>query len=244
MASASNLFYSLSFLSSFFHSKKVWVSAATKPSWQCAALVGVKLQTEQRTWSWGSMAPSSKFPPLIMNGIQNTCQIKSSPPPPRLGSLSLLPLGLSAEVQMLRRKTLVTRNGDSPFWGPVMSSGHSEKYKHVFGSKNPGVNVTCVRMFSQLRCRGGLRFGCGPCWWVNISSRLICVTDSGPMISASRPVWHPWTRALFSAVKHSPSAGSRCFLYRICLPLVVVPTLVLFLIHAFHCPHGLREALL
>lgn len=139
---------------------------------------------------------------------------------------------------MLRRKTLVTRNGDSPFWGPVMSSGYSEKYKHVFGSKNPGVNVTCVRMFSQLCCRGGLLFGCGPCWWVNISSRLICVTDSGPMISALRPVWHPWTRALFSAVKHSPSAGSRCFLYRICLPLVVVPTLVLFLIHAFLAPTG------
>lgn len=30
-----------------------------------------------------------------------------------------------------------------------MSSGYSEKYKHVFGSKNPGVNVTWVRMFSQ-----------------------------------------------------------------------------------------------
>lgn len=166
-----------------------------------------------------------------------------TPTPPRL-SFPAFSRTLCWGTKTLRRKTLVTRNGDSPFWGPVISSGYSEKYKHVFGSKNPGVNVTCVRMFSQLRCRGGLRFGCGPCWWVNISSRLICVTDSGPMMSASRPVWDPWTRALFSAVKHSPSAGSRCFLYRICLPLVVVPTLVLFLIHAFHCPHGLREALL
>lgn len=117
------------------------------------------------------MAPSSKFPLLIMSGIQNTCRIKS-PPPPRLSfPASSRALG----TKMLRRKTLVTRDGDSPLRTCLQDTAKSTNMSSearilelktleldVFPEWNPSY-------------QGGLLFGCGLCWWVNISSRLICV---------------------------------------------------------------------
>lgn len=143
---------------------------------------------------------------------------------------------------ILEGKCFVTTDGDLPFWGSVMSSGYSETYKRVFGSKNPRVNVT-LEYFYRVKtwnssCWGTLLLGCS---LFNIGSRLICVASTivpGSLsdLSFKTCMTHEEPYSLFCTMKLIPAATCGYFLYLGLSPFDCIPkAVILFLIPHFPC---------